>query len=239
MIRLVLIIIVIIPATMWYGLRMIWAVARNRPNAACVCDEAPRSWSSLLLRCSGVDVVLDNQRVIDPERPQIIVANHTSWFDVLALAAHLPGRYVFVAKKELERAPFFGPAVRACGHIFIDRHDRSKALASLAVARGFLEEQSPTIIMFPEGTRSATGELQPFKKGAFVLAIQSGVDIVPTAIFGSREIMRKGSMLIRPGTVRIVFGEPICVAGLGLEARDDLSRQARAALGALQSSYAS
>ena len=90
--------------------------------------------------------------------------------------------------------------------------------------------------MFPEGTRSATGELQPFKKGACVLAIQTGVEVVPAAISGSREIMRKGSMLIHAGTVRICFGAPISVAGFDLEQRNELTQQAREALVALQSS---
>ncbi len=236
MIRSLIVLLVAVPGTIWYTIRIVWAVYRNAPNARCVCEEVPRKWAALLLRAAGVKVVLENESVLDDEAPQVLVVNHVSWFDVLALAAWTPGPYVFVSKKEVERIPFFGRAVKACGHIFIDRRDRQRALASLGAARDRLEQECPTIIMFPEGTRSATGELQSFKKGAFVLAIQAGVDIVPTAISGSREIMRKGSMLIRPGTVRIRFGEPISVAGYGLDARDDLSRQARLALAALQSS---
>jgi 1-acyl-sn-glycerol-3-phosphate acyltransferase len=182
-------------------------------------------------------VVLENAGAIDPDHPQILVANHVSWFDVLALAAFLPGRYLFVAKRELERVPVFGRAVRACGHVFIDRRDRSRAVESLGLARELLEKESPTIIMFPEGTRSMTGELQPFKKGAFVLAIQTGVEVVPAAIFGSREIMRKGSLLIGPGTIRVRFGEPIGVAGLTLEDRNELTERARSSLASLQASY--
>jgi 1-acyl-sn-glycerol-3-phosphate acyltransferase len=98
-----------------------------------------------------------------------------------------------------------------------------------------LEDERPTIIMFPEGTRSPTGELQKFKKGAFVLAIQSGVDVVPAAISGSREVMRKGSFRIRPGTIRVRFGEPISVEGLGIEQRNELTARAREALLGLQS----
>lgn len=236
MIRLMLAVLAIVPATIWYGFRMIWAVGRDRPNARCICDQAPRRWSSLLLRCSGVDVVLENAEAIDPGRPQILIANHTSWFDVLAITAHIPGRFIFVAKKELEKVPLFGPAVRACGHVFIDRHDRSRAVESLGLARRTLEETSPTIIMFPEGTRSPTGELQAFKKGAFVLAIQAGAEVVPAAISGSREVMKKGSLLIRPGTIRVRFGAPIAVDGYDLERRNELTEEARKALIALQAS---
>lgn len=234
MIRLILVLIVIIPATIWYGIWMIWSVMAKRPNAACVCDQAPRRWTSLLLRCSGVDVVLENAEAIDPDRPQILVANHTSWYDVLVLAAHLPGGFVFVAKKEIERVPLFGSALRVCGHVFINRRDRSSAVETMRIVRQTLEETRPTVIMFPEGTRSATGELQAFKKGAFVLAIQTGVEIVPTAILGSREVMRKGSLIIHPGTIRLRFGDPIPVDDVGLDRRDELTNEAREALMALQ-----
>lgn len=234
MLRLLLVLIVILPATLWHGLRMIWASMRGSDRLACICDASPRRWSRLILRCSGVDVVLENAEAIDPERPQILVANHVSWFDVLAIAATMPGRYLFVAKKELEGVPIFGRAVRSCGHIFIDRMDRSAAVQSLVAARERLERENPTIIMFPEGTRSVTGALQPFKKGAFVLAIQTGVDIVPAAIFGSRDVMRKGSLQIRPGTVRVRFGEAIDVAGLTLEDRNELTARAHEAIEGLQ-----
>lgn len=234
MLRLLLVLVVIVPATIWYGVPMIWAAFRDSPKLGCICDEKPRGWARLLLRCAGVRVVLEDAETIDPERPQILVANHVSWFDVLALAAWLPGRYLFVAKRELESIPVFSRAVGACGHIFIDRKDRDRAMESLTTARRRLEDERPTIIMFPEGTRSPTGALQRFKKGAFVLAIQTGVDVVPAAIFGSRDVMRKGSFLIRPGTIRVRFGEPIGVDGLDFDDRHELTARAHGAVAALQ-----
>ena len=234
MLRLLLLLVVVVPATAWYGTRILWAAVRQADDLPCVCDAAPRRWARLLLSCSGTRVVLENEEAIDPDRPQILVANHVSWFDVLALAAWVPGRYLFVAKRELERIPLFAHAIRACGHIFIDRQDRNRAVESLETARSRLEEENPTIIMFPEGTRSPTGTLQPFKKGAFVLAIQTGVDVVPAAIFGSRDVMKKGSLLIHPGTVRVCFGEPIGVEGLEFEDRNELTARAHGAVAALQ-----
>lgn len=234
MIRLLVVALLGIPATIFIAARIVWMIYRDPSDAACACERLPRRWAALLLRWSGVRVVLEGEEHIDPSTPQVLVANHVSWFDVLALAAFLPGRYVFVAKKEIARVPAFGRAVRACGHIFIDRGDRQSAVASLEAARESLERRRPTIIMFPEGTRSADGVLQPFKKGAFVLAIQAGADVVPAAISGSREIMRKGSILIRPGTVRVRFGEPIPVAAYGMEGRDELTRRSREAVAALQ-----
>lgn len=238
MLRLVVVLLAIIPATVYHGLRMLWAVYRKSPDMPCICDESPKRWSRLLLSCSGADVVLENEQVIDPERPQILVANHVSWYDILALAAFVPGRSIFVAKAELRKVPLFGRSLEGCGHIFIDRRDLTRAVESLASASRRLKEESPTIIMFPEGTRSATGELQPFKKGAFVLAIETGADVVPAAISGSREILKKGSLLIRPGTIRVRFGEPISVRGLDLEQRNELTERAREALLALQASDA-
>lgn len=239
MIRLLLVLIVIVPSTVGYGLRMMWAALRKDPNLSCICDACPRRWARLLLRCAGVEVEFENLEAVDPERPQILVANHASWFDVLALTAHLPGRYLFVAKKELERVPVFGTAVRVCGHIFIDRHDRNRAVESLATARERLAAENPTIIMFPEGTRSATGVLQPFKKGAFVLAIQTGVDVVPAFIHGARDVMKKGSLLIHPGTITVRFGEAIAVQGLGLEDRNELTVRAQVAVAGLQAASSS
>jgi 1-acyl-sn-glycerol-3-phosphate acyltransferase len=219
-----------VPFTIWYTLQILWAEFRKSPNLPQVCEAAPNKWSARLLHAAGVRVVAENARVIDPTRPQIIVANHVSWVDVLAICDATPGRYLFVAKKEVRRAPFLGKAAEVCGHIYIDRRDHQAALESLAELRGRLAEEMPTIIMFPEGTRSATGELQHFKKGAFVLALQTGADIVPTAVLGSRAVMAKHSLRIRPGTITVRFGEPIAVAGRSMEERDLLMQETREAL---------
>lgn len=234
MIRLLMVLVVLVPATAWYAGQILWAVRRRAPDMRCTCDRSPRAWARFLLRVAGVDVVLENEEVLRENRPRILVANHSSWFDVLALAARVPGRYVFVAKKEIERFPLFGSAARQCGHVFVDRQDRSQAVQALEAARRNLEEESLTIIIFPEGTRSATGEVQEFKKGAFVLAIQTGTDVLPTAISGSRRIMRKGSLLIRSGTIRVRFGAPIPTTSYDLAGRTELTRTAREALLALQ-----
>jgi 1-acyl-sn-glycerol-3-phosphate acyltransferase len=234
MFRLGLVALFIVPATLWYGARVLWKAYRGAPASAEIFQVAPRRWSRLILRLAGVKIAFENEGVIDPDRPQILVANHVSWFDVLALSGHLPGRWVFVAKKELADVPVFGKAAAACGQIFIDRQDRTAAIQSLEDARRRLDEERPTVIMFPEGTRSPDGRLQPFKKGAFVLAIQTGVEIIPAAISGSRDVMRKGSLRIRPGTITVRFGRPIDVKGLAVSDRDALSERTWQALAAMQ-----
>ena len=237
MTRLFLVSIVIVPATIWYASKIAWSVYRRSTDLGCRCEEAARAWASLVLRVAGVRVILENKAVIDSSLPQVLVTNHVSWIDVLVLAAFVPGRYVFVAKKEVERIPVFGAAVRACGHIYIDRGDKTRALASLDIARKRLEEAAPTVIIFPEGTRSNTGELGPFKKGAFVLAIQTGASVVPAAIFGSREVMKRGSFLINAGIVRVYFGEPIQVGGYSMASRSKLTHRAQQVVSELQKRY--
>lgn len=197
------------------------------------CDEAPRIWSAGILKVAGVRVELEGADHIDPDRPQIVVANHASWFDVFALSAHFPGSYHYVAKKELARIPVFGRSWIACGHIAIDRSHHGSAVASLDRAAEKIRNENATIIMFPEGTRSPTGELQRFKKGAFVLALKAGVPVVPLAIRGSHQVMPKGQWLVRPGRIRIRIGRPIPVEGLEMSDRHALLRKSRAAVASL------
>lgn len=235
MIGLLLVVIVGIPATVWYCLRILWGAYRKSDDLPCRCEEIPRRWARLLLRLAGARVEVENLDRIVPDRPHVLVANHVSYFDVLAMLGYLPGKYRFVGKKELTRVPLWGPAWMACGHISIDRRDKAKAMESLALARRKLEEDRPTVVLFPEGTRSVTGELRAFKRGAFVLAIQTGADVIPAAILGTRDIMRKGSLAIRRGgTIRVRIGEPIPVEGLRMEDRDELTRRAHDAVAALQ-----
>jgi len=229
--------LVVIPATLWWGGLILWSAFRKSEKLSCRCDVLPRRWARLLLKATGTRVELENPERIDPDRAQILVANHVSYFDVLAVLAHVPGKLRFVAKKELADVPVFGPAWRACGHVSIDRQNAESAHRSLDLIRRRIEEERPTVVLFPEGTRSASGELRPFKKGAFVLAIQTGAEVVPAAVLGTREIMRKGSWMIRTGrTIRVRFGEPLSVEGLGMEDRDALTRRAHDAVATLQGS---
>jgi 1-acyl-sn-glycerol-3-phosphate acyltransferase len=163
------------------------------------------------------------------DRPVVYVANHQSFFDILALAATVPGQMRFVAKREMAKIPILGPAMKAAGQIFIDRQNRVRAFeayeeAALAVNAGL------NAVVFAEGTRSRTGELQPFKKGPFVFAIASKVPIVPVYCAGTFDILRKGSIWVRPHPVTLYFGEPIPTAGLTYEDREALLERTRAVI---------
>ena len=175
-------------------------------------DWAPRGWSIWILWAGGVRVVIEGVENVHMNEPQVFASNHQSWFDVFALSAVIPKRYRFVAKKELERIPIFGRAWKAAGHISIDRGDRGSAIRSLELGGELIRKDNSSVVIFPEGTRSWDGALLPFKKGAFMLALHTGVEIVPIGIFGSRDVLPKGGWRVRSGTIIVRFGTPIAPA---------------------------
>jgi 1-acyl-sn-glycerol-3-phosphate acyltransferase len=216
------------------GVPIVWRGYRRSPKSKCTCRHNPGHWARKVASAANVEVTLEGAEHLSTERPAVLVANHQSWMDVIALLGYLPVDTRFVIKKELEKVPLFGQCFMTCGHISVDRRDRQAAIESLQRAGKLMREERPTIIMFAEGTRSATGELQPFKKGPFVLALETGVPIVPAAIIGTREVMRKHSLRVRPGPVRVRIGAPIPVEGLGSEDRDALTAVAHDAVAKLK-----
>jgi len=186
-----------------------------------------RWWSRGVLASAGVRLRVRSHAVLDPKQPYILMPNHLSSVDIWAvfLAAPFPVR--FIAKKQLGQIPLFGWAMRAGRFIFIDRQNAVSARRSIEEAAARIRAGS-SVVIFPEGTRSRDGKLGPFKKGGFHLAINSGVQIVPVAIRGSREVMPRGSLLIRPGTVDIELGEPISTTGLATEDRQALLEKVHA-----------
>jgi 1-acyl-sn-glycerol-3-phosphate acyltransferase len=222
------------------GILMVYCSSRvivrswlRRPGIPCLCERMANLWYRGMLRFAGVRVRVIGAERVDWDRPHVVVANHQSWFDVFALGAHLPGRARFVAKEELGRIPIFGAAWKACDHVSVDRGDRAAAVESLNRAGQRIRDDALAVIVFAEGTRSPDGRLQPFKKGAFVLAIQTGVPIVPVGISGSREVMRKGGIRVRSGEIRVRIGDPIPVEGLRHADRDRLLHRAREAVAEL------
>jgi 1-acyl-sn-glycerol-3-phosphate acyltransferase len=180
-----------------------------------------RLWARVLLGVPGVKVEVVQHAPLDPKRPYVVMANHASMIDIWAVFVGVPVPLRFIAKKQLGAIPLFGWAMRAGRFIFIDRQNAASARRSIEeAARRIKSGQS--VVIFPEGTRTRDGSLGAFKKGGFHLAIDSSADIVPVAIRGSRELMPRGSALIRAGHVRLELGEPISTAGLGPADRDAL-----------------
>jgi len=149
------------------------------------------------------------------------MANHQSDFDILIALAHIPVQFRWIAKKELFAIPIFGAAMRSAGYIEIDRSNREKAIRSIDEA-ALRIRSGKSVMTFPEGTRSPDGHIKAFKQGAFHLAIQSGVPIIPVTIIGSGRIMPKRSLRIKPGQIKMVIGKPIDVKHFTIERRHEL-----------------
>jgi 1-acyl-sn-glycerol-3-phosphate acyltransferase len=167
-----------------------------------------RFWAKSILFVSRVRVSVRGLEHIDPRATYVYMANHQSMYDILALLGYLPVQFRWIAKKELFQIPVFGHAMARVGYISIDRSDRKSAIMSLQeaaqkIARGV------SVVVFPEGTRSPDGQILPFKKGAFYLAIDSGRPIVPVVIDGSHQVMPKGKLCIRPGRIVLSINPPV------------------------------
>jgi 1-acyl-sn-glycerol-3-phosphate acyltransferase len=144
-----------------------------------------------------------------PATPAVLVGNHQGMFDILVLMKYLPRPPVFVAKQELFRIPVLGPGMRAFGHISVDRKNSEKAIASIQTGKEQLLKYQQQVIFFPEGTRTRDGKMLPFKKGAFVFALESGLPIVPFCVRGSYEALPPGVKVVRPGLIEVAFLTPI------------------------------
>ena len=221
--------------TIGYGSLATIAGWLRRPRTpGSLLDTVGRDWSRLLLGASGVTVTVRGLEHVPTEGPVIIASNHQSFFDMLAILAHVPLPVRFVAKKEVFRIPFFGWAVKAVGHIKIDRQNRRRAFASYERAAEDMVAMRAHLLIFPEGTRSRTGQVLPFKKGPAVVAIASGVAVVPCYCAGTFGILPAGSILVRPRPVQVLFGPPIPSAGLTYDDREAFTERIREAVLALR-----
>jgi 1-acyl-sn-glycerol-3-phosphate acyltransferase len=173
-------------------------------------------------------VVEGREHMLD--RPAIYCANHTSNVEpplLFAALRRLTPRLHILYKAELRKLPILNLGFDLVGFIPIDRGNREQTTRAVGQAVARLNAGG-SFFVFPEGTRSRTGELLPFRKGAFVMALRAGVPIVPIAITGARDAMRKGSPIIRPATVRLRLGPPIETRGVGEDRRDELVHSVRA-----------
>jgi 1-acyl-sn-glycerol-3-phosphate acyltransferase len=160
------------------------------------------------------------------EGPFIFMSTHQGYYDVFALLGHLPFQFKWLVKKELFSVPFLGWTMATAGYINIDREGTRKTVEALNEAAQKIRE-GMSIVIFPEGSRSPNGSIQPFKKGGFTLAIKSKVPIVPIAITGSRKIMPKDRLTVTSGEIRIRIGYPIETKDYSLKDRKPLMEKVK------------
>jgi 1-acyl-sn-glycerol-3-phosphate acyltransferase len=172
-----------------------------------------RLWSRIMLFASGVKVQVEGLDNINPQESYVFAANHQSQFDIFTILGHLPTQFRWLAKKELFRIPILGAAMKSAGYIPIDRNNRKEAFKSIDLAANRVREGT-SVVIFPEGTRSLDGKLQPFKKGGFHLAIKSRRPIVPVSISGAFSILPKKGFRVRPQLVKVYVGEPVPTEGV-------------------------
>ncbi len=204
-----------------------WAVVFSFfANAENNVHKVANLWSKVMLFICATKVEVIGGKNILRGKPQVLMANHQSDFDILITLAHVPGQFRWIAKKELFTIPIFGQAMRSAGYIEIDRQNHEKAMQSLDLA-ALRIRQGKSVMTFPEGTRSRNGEIKTFKQGTFYLAIQSGAPIVPISIVGSGEIMPKRSLKVKPGRIKLVIDKPIDTKDYTLENRQELIDRVR------------
>ena len=184
-------------------------------------------WCKHVACVSGVRMEVAGLEKLDRKKNYLFIANHQSYYDIIALFVSLPYKLSFVARKNLFSIPFFGWGIRATGHIPIDRSNPAKARKSIEKACHMIESQKRSIFGFPEGTRSATGEVADFKLGLFGLAIKAGIDIVPIAIQGARDVMARDRLLVTPGVIHLRVAEPIRASEYGNDQKFQLAGKAR------------
>jgi 1-acyl-sn-glycerol-3-phosphate acyltransferase len=185
-----------------------------------------RLWAHWILAICRVKVRCRGLEKIDPTGRYICVANHASLIDIPVLVAYFPLRLCFLAKEELFRIPVFGTYLRRTRHIPVARDDRRAAAKSMANAARAIAAGTRSVLLFPEGTRSPSG-LGIFKEGAALLAIRSGVPILPLAISGTPGIWPARSVVITPGTAEVRVGEEVPTAGIRAGARGELTLRLR------------
>ncbi len=189
-------------------------------------DGLIRFWARSILKVAGIKIVVEGREKIDLNRSYIYVSNHQGTFDILATVAVIPGTVRFVAKKELFRIPLFAQGMRSVGMVEIDRGHSKKARDTINKTADIVKNKV-SVIIFAEGTRSEDGKIRPFKKGAFILAMNGKTPIMPMVISGSRHIMKKKNIRLRKGLVKLNFLEPVTPDDPVFEDRNALMEKVR------------
>jgi 1-acyl-sn-glycerol-3-phosphate acyltransferase len=171
-----------------------------------------RNW----LRLSGMKVEVEGREKLDPAQSYVFIANHRSYLDTATIFCYVGRRIGLVAKKELLRVPILGYGMGYVNILAIDRSNRERAIETMRAATDRLRS-GISFAVFAEGKRAGAGELLPFKKGGFYMAMEAGVPVVPVAIKNTDVLMGKGTGEARPGTIEMVILPPVETKGLSTD----------------------
>jgi 1-acyl-sn-glycerol-3-phosphate acyltransferase len=189
-------------------------------------------WSGLLLRLYGMPVMVTGLERLDSRRARVYAANHLSALDIPVLYCHLPFQFRIIAHRLVYRVPLVGWHLRAAGQLMIDPDSIALSRRALREAVKTLERGMP-LVVFPEGERSPTGEMQPFRRGSFYVAVEAQADVVPLAILGTYQAFPIGSAQLRPGPLQLIIGDAIPVVGYTRSDLKALAERTQAAVAEL------
>lgn len=200
-------------------------VAIFKSNARTI-DWLIRLWAKSLVRAAGIDLRTENIERVDRDQRYIIIANHHSYFDIPCIFVAIPQPIRFMAKVSLFKIPIFGWSIGRAGFIPIDRKNRRTAVKSFELAVERIRKGN-TVVVFPEEGRSRERTMREFQRGGFLLALRSGLPILPVAIDGTYEVYSAHAWKLTPGPVTIRVGTPIPTEGLTVRDKDRLLNESR------------
>jgi len=183
-------------------------------------------WAWVMLAVTWVRPVIKGREKIKKGQSYIIISNHQSQYDILALVTRLGIQFRWIIKKELRKVPLFGYALCASRNIFIDRSNTKQSIESINEGLKRLP-LGTSVMVFAEGTRSPDGKIHPFKKGGFIMAIDNSLPILPVSVSGGRKILPKRSLVFSPGPMEVVVADPIDTTGYTRKELEELMQRTR------------
>ena len=171
------------------------------------------SWARLNMLATLMSIEVQGKEIVDPQQSYVVVANHQSLLDIYVIYGYSGIDFKWVMKKELRSIPLFGLACEMMGHIIVDRSNTTAALESIDLARSRIKD-GMSVVFFAEGTRSRKGEVDQFKKGAFRLALELGLPVLPISIHNTNKVLPSDTLDWQPGHVKLKFHDPISTTGM-------------------------
>lgn len=220
---------ILVLSTIFFGTATVILLFFLKPRQVAVL--CAKTWARINSYATPMLVTVIGRENVDPQQSYVIVSNHQSQFDIFVLYGWLDIDFKWVMKQELRKVPVIGIACERLGHIYVDRSNREAALASIDGAKQRIVDGT-SVLFFPEGTRSRDKLMRPFKKGAFRMALDLQLPILPVSIQGTREILPSDTLDLYPGRATMIIHPPIPVADYGTARLHELMEHTRRVIAA-------